>query len=406
MYKRQYLNRLKQRAKIQQVFIYNGAKREIVDEAPAGNIIGIGGVKSYVGETITLQPTEPFEKITHIFEPVVTKAIEATKPSDLPKLIDVLRQVAKEDPTVQIEINEETGEHLMHGMGELHLEVIENRIKTEKGVDVRTSPPIVVFREAIQKGSPEVESKTPNKHNKLYFKVEPLEKPVIEAIKNGELPEMRIKKRDEAIIKKLVECGYDTKTAQKVRSIHRSNILIDATRGQVHIGEIIDMIIDMFEDVMNAGPLAKEPCIGVKVILTDMKLHEDAIHRGPSQVYPAVREGIRSAMMQAKPVLYEPLQILHIEAPAENMGDISKLIANKRGQLLEMNQDGSLVIVKAKMPVAEMFGWSSDLRSATSGRGNSSLIDQMFEKLPEELQDKVIKQIRERKGLTDAMVGA
>jgi len=401
-----YLNLAKKQTKVQQVFIYYGAKREIVDDVPAGNIIGIGGVKTSVGETITLKPTEPFEKITHIFEPVVTKAIEAAKPSDLPKLIDVLRQVQKEDPTVEIEINEETGEHLMHGMGELHLEVIENRIRTEKGVDVKTSNPIVVYRETIQKESPEIEGKTPNKHNKFYFKVMPLEEGVVKAIKQGKLPEMRIKKKDLTIRKALVEAGLDSKEAEKVKDIYKGNIFVDATRGQVHIGEVIDMILDMFEDVMQKGPLAREPCIGVKVVMTDMKLHEDAIHRGPAQVYPAIRYGIRQAMMQAKPVLYEPLQILHIEAPQEHMGDVSKLIANKRGQLLEMNQEGSLVVIKAKMPVAELFGWSSELRSATSGRGVSSLIDQMFEKLPDELQEKVIKQIRDRKGLTDAMVGA
>jgi len=133
-----YLNKMKQKSKIQQVFIYNGAKREIVDHVPAGNIIGIAGVKSYPGETITVEQDTPFEEITHIFEPVITKAVEATKPADLPKLIDVLRQVGKEDPSIKIEINEETGEHLMHGMGELHLEIIENRIKENKGVDIKT----------------------------------------------------------------------------------------------------------------------------------------------------------------------------------------------------------------------------------------------------------------------------
>ncbi|MBW3014693.1 elongation factor EF-2, partial [Candidatus Woesearchaeota archaeon] len=101
-----------------------------------------------------------------------------------------------------------------------------------------------------------------------------------------------------------------------------------------------------------------------------------------------------------------PKQILHIEAPADYMGEISKLISNKRGQLLEMNQEGALVVARAKMPVGEMFGWSSDLRSATGGRGNSSLVDQMFEKLPNELQDKIVKQIRERKGLTESQLGA
>ncbi len=394
-----YLNNAKMESRIQQVFITNGAKREIVDNVPAGNIIGIAGVKSNVGETVTLQPSEPFEAITHIFDPVVTKAIEAAKPSDLPKLIEVLRMVGKEDPTVKIEINEETGEHLMHGMGELHLEVIENRIKTEKNVEIKSSPPIVVFRETVTKPSEEAMGKTPNKHNHLFFRVEPLEDSISEAIKKGEIPEIRIKKKDLAIRDKLVECGMETKTADKVKEIYNGNIFIDATRGQVHIGEVIELILDMFEDVMDKGPLAKEPCTKVKVILTDMKLHEDAIHRGPAQMYPAVREGIRGAMLTAKPMLYEPLQILHIEAPAEYLGEISKLISNKRGQLLDAQQEGTTSIIKAKMPVAEMFGWSSDLRSGTGGRGTSSLVDQMFEKLPEELQDKIIKQIRSRKGL-------
>lgn len=401
-----YLNNAKTTSRVQQVFIYNGAKREIVDNVPSGNIIGVAGLKSQVGETVTLTETEPFEAITHIFEPVITKAIEAKKPSDLPKLIEVLRQVAKEDPTIKIEINEETGEHLMHGMGELHLEIIENRIKSEKGVDIQTSPPIVVYREAISKRSEEVEGKTPNKHNKFYFVVEPLEKEVSEAIARGDIPSGRIKKKDQAIIDEFVKCGYDTKVATKVKDVFNGNVFIDQTRGIVHIGEVMEMMLDMFEDVMKAGPIAKDPCIGMKVMIMDMKLHEDAIHRGPAQVYPAVRDGIRGAIMTAKPILYEPLQIMQIEGPAEYMGEISKLVSNKRGQLLEMNQEGSLVVAKAKLPVGEMFGFSSDLRSATGGRGTSSLIDQMFEKLPDELQQKVIKQIRERKGLTDAMVGA
>jgi elongation factor 2 len=401
-----YLNRQKQHSKIQQVYIYNGAKREIVDDVPAGNIIGIGGVKSYAGETVTLEQTEPFEKITHIFEPVITKAIEAKRPSDLPKLVEVLRMVAKEDPTVQIEINEETGEHLLHGMGELHLEVIENRIRSEKGVDVQTSPPIVVYRETINKKSDEVEGKTPNKHNKLYFVVEPLETEVYDLIKRGDIPEFRIKKKDQSIVDKFVECGYDAKTSAKVKDIFKGNILIDSTRGIVHIGEVMEMVMDMFEDVMTQGPLAREPCLKVKVHITDCKLHEDAIHRGPAQIYPAVREGIRGAMMTAKPVMFEPMQILHIEAPADCMGELSKLIANKRGQLLEMTQEGALVVIKAKMPVAEMIGWSSAMRSATAGRGNSSLVDQMFEKIPEELQQKIRQQIVSRKGLTEAQLGA
>ncbi len=385
----------------QQIYIYNGAKREIVDNVPAGNIIGIGGLKGgYPGETVTEGVLEPFEAITHIFDPVITKAIEAKRPSDLPKLIDVLVQVSKEDPSIKIEINQETGEHLMHGMGELHLEIIENRIRTEKNMEITTSPPIVVYRETILGKNPTpAEGKSPNKHNKFYFRVEPLEDEIVDAIKAGTIPEGRIKKKDSSIWAALEEAGMDSKTSRNVRDIYNGNMLIDGTRGIVHIGEIIEMVMDMFEDVMNQGPLAREPCYKVKVILDDVKLHEDAIHRGPAQVYPAVRDGIRLAMMQAKPTLLEPLQTMQFDAPSEYMGEISKLIQNKRGQLLDMTQEADTISVKGKLPVAEMFGLAGDLRSATGGRGSSFLIDQSFEHLPAELQSKIIDQIRQRKGL-------
>ena len=403
-----HLNMAKSPARIQQVYVYNGAKREIVDNVPSGNIIGVGGLKAGVpGETVTTEgPTEPFEKISHIFDPVVTKAIEAKKPADLPKLIEVLRQVSKEDPTIHIEINEETGEHLLHGMGELHLEVIEQRIIKEKGVEVKTSPPIVVYREAITKESGEVEGKSPNKHNKLFFKVEPLDPEVTELIKKGELPIGRWKKKDTSGIEALRNLGWDTKVANKVKEVFEGNLFVDRTRGIVQINEIMELVLDMFEDVMKAGPLAKEPCVNMQVSLMDCTLHEDAIHRGPAQMYPAVREGIRGAIMQAGPLLYEPMQVTRIEAPNDYVGEVSKLVSSKRGQLQDMQQEGDITVVTAKLPVGELFGWSNDLRSATGGRGNSSLIDQTFELLPRELQDKVRKQIVSRKGLTEGSLGA
>ncbi|MBT4446230.1 elongation factor EF-2 [archaeon] len=404
-----YLNQAKMPARVQQVFIYNGSKREIVDNVPSGNIIGIAGCKAAMpGETITFGgPAEPFEKITHVFDPVVSKAIEAKKPSDLPKLIEVLRQVQKEDPTVVIEINEETGEHLMHGMGELHLEVIENRIKTEKGVEVKTSPPIVVYREAVNKESAEAEGKSPNKHNRLYFIAEPLDDEAAKAIRESKINPGRYKKKDNEMVAVLRdECGWNTKEAGNVRGIFEGNMFIDGTRGIVQISEIMELVLDMFQDVMKAGPLAKEPCVNMKITLMDCKLHEDAIHRGPSQMYPAVRDGIRGAIMGASPVLYEPLQLTRIEAPTDYVGEVSKLISGRRGQLQDMQQEGDINIVTALLPVGELFGWSNDLRSATGGRGTSSLISQKFEKLPSELQAEIRKKIVQRKGISENSLGA
>ena len=391
----------KKQLRVQQISVYNGSKREAVETAPAGNIIGIVGLKGiFSGETVSSDPDlEPFEEIKHIFEPVVTKAIEAKNPSDLPKLVEVLRQVNKEDPTIVIQINEETGEHLMSGMGELHLEVIENRIKSEKNVEVQTSPPIVVYRETVTKASPEVEGKSPNKHNKFYIKIEPLEDSYYKLIKSGEIPSVRFKKKETEYWQKFEAAGMVSKVSRKIRAVFNGNMILDMTRGIVHIGEVIEMVLDAFNDVMTSGPIAREPCTKVKVLLMDTKLHEDAIHRGPAQVLPAVRDSIRGAMLNAGMVIYEPMQVLQIEAPAKCMGNLSKLVQNRRGQLLDMQQEESHLVVKAKLPVGEMFGLSSDLRSATEGRGHFYVSDQVFEKLPSELQAKVSNDLRSRKGL-------
>lgn len=400
-----YIAGTKKMVRIQQVNVYKGAQRIQVDEALAGNIVGLVGLGDggRPGQTIVgTQDIEPFEAITHIFEPVVTKSIEATRPSDLPKLIEVLRQLDKEDPSLHITINEETGENLLSGMGELHLEVIEGRIKTEKGLDVKLGNPIVVYREGVLRKTPEpYEGKSPNKHNKLYFTVEPVEEQFSEAIKKGDVPSGRIKRKDKSAVEALMGAGYDRDEAQKVRDIYNGNVFVDATRGIVQINEIMEMVLDMFEEVCRQGPLAREPCLGIKVTLHDCKLHEDAIHRGPGQMYPAVRDGIRGAMTSATTVLYEPLQIIQFVAPATYMGELSKLISNKRGQLLDMEQEGEEATVSGKMPVGEMFGLSNDLRSATGGRGTQFVVDQVFDRLPGELQPDVLSRIRQRKGLGD-----
>ncbi|MFA5019776.1 MAG: elongation factor EF-2 [Candidatus Pacearchaeota archaeon] len=397
-----YMNLAKRNTRVQQVSVYKGAQRVVVDEVLAGNIVGIVGLKDvFAGETVSKKPIDPFEAITHLFEPVVTKSIEPLKTADLPKLVEVLRQVGKEDPSLRIEINDQTGESLISGMGELHLEIIENRIKSEKGLNVKTSAPIIVYRETVAKESEAKEGRSPNKHNSFFIKVEPLENDVYEAIQKGEIPEGRVKKKSEALATALRNFGWDGDTIRNVRDVYKGNIFLEETRGEVHLVEVIDMILDAFETLINAGPLAREPCMKMKVTLADIKLHEDAIHRGPAQVYPAVRDSISESMKSVGVVLLEPLQTHQIEAPNEFMPAITKLVSSKRGQLINVHQGDSGVTVEAKLPVAEMLGWSSDLRSATEGRGVSSLKDQSFERMPIELQANVVRRIRDRKGLAE-----
>jgi len=397
-----YMALAKRNVRIQQVSVYKGAQRMIVGETSAGNIAGVVGLKDvFVGETVSKSKIEPFEAIKHLFEPVVTKSIEATKAADLPKLVEVLKQVGKEDPSIKIEINEDTGESLMSGMGELHLEIIENRIKSEKGLDVKTSPPIIVYRETVEKESDSVEGRSPNKHNSFFIKVEPLEDDIYNAIKSGELREGRIKKKSQEVFDILSTLGWSGDMTRDVKDIYKGNIFLDETRGEVHMGEVIEMILDAFEMIMDQGPLAREPCMKLKVSLMDIKLHEDAIHRGPAQVYPAVREAVKGAMAKAKPAMFEPLQIHVIEMPDKFLSTVTKLVSSKRGQMLKVEQEGSLAQMKTKLPVAEMLGWSNDLRSSTEGRGSSSLLDQEFDKVPTGMQKDVIRKIRQRKGLSE-----
>ncbi len=396
-----YLNLAEKKQRIQQVLVYDGIKPELVDEVTAGNICAIAGVNAEPGETITLSVQQPFEEMKQIFQPVITKAITVEKSMDLPKLIEVLRKVAKEDPSIKIEINEETGENLMSGMGELHLEIVENRIKTEKGVEVKTSQPIIVYRETVTRVSGPTEGRSPNKHNSLFFNVEPLEPEVAAAIEKGEISEGRVKKKDDKLWSALTTVGVSNEEARQYRNVFQGNVFLDKTKGEVYMIEIIELILDAFEMVMKAGPLSREPCTNLKISLADVKLHEDAIHRGPAQVYPAVREALQEAFKKATPVLFEPVQTHVIEVPTEFMGEVTKLVTQKRGQMIDAKQEGIFSFIKARLPVAEMIGWSSDLRSATGGRGVSSLMDQAFERMPNELQQRVIRQIRERKGLAE-----
>ena len=394
------------RSRVQQVGVFFGPERVPTEKVPAGNIVYITGAKgATAGETICSPENKivEFEGIEHISEPVVTVAVEAKNTKDLPKLIEVLRQTAKEDPTIHVNINEETGEHLVSGMGELHLEVIGVRINN-KGVDINTSEPIVVYRETVAgKTANPVEGKSPNKHNRLYLEVAPLEDSLFQAMQNGDIKEGKIKDKEEA--QKFIEHGLDKEEARRVWDVYNKSIFINMTRGIQYLDEIKELVIEGFESALEEGPVANEIAMGMKFTLVDAKLHEDAVHRGPAQILPAIRNAIKGGMMMADPTLLEPVQKVFINTPTDYMGSVTKEILNRRGQIVDMPTEGDMVNVEAKVPVAEMFGFAGEIRSATQGRCLWSTENSGFERLPRELQGQIIRQIRERKGLSPQPFG-
>jgi elongation factor 2 len=388
--------------RVQQVGVFMGPERLEVERIPAGNIAAVTGLRdAFVGATVTtLEGMEPFESIKHASEPVVTVAVEAKHMKDLPKLVEVLRQVAKEDPTLKITLDEETGEHLMAGMGELHLEVIAHRIERDKGVEITTTPPLVVYRETIVGTAGPVEGKSPNRHNRFYVIVEPLEPEVRELIRNDEIS-MRMPEVERR--EKLMAAGLNKDEAKKIVNIFESNAYFDMTKGIQYLNETMELILEGFTEVMKAGPLSKEPCMGVKVKLMDAKLHEDAVHRGPAQVIPASRQAIQAAMLMADDTLFEPYQKVFIQVPQEQMGGATKEIQGRRGVIIDMTSEGDTTIIESKAPVSELFGFAGDIRSATEGRAMWSTEFAGFEPLPMSLMAEVVTGIRKRKGLKAAL---
>ncbi len=398
-----YLTGAKASERVQQVSFYMGASRVNTDSVCAGNIVGITGLKkATAGETVSNEEIKPFEGMIHVSEPVVTIAVEAKKTQDLPKVIEVLRQVAKEDPTLEVKIDEETGEHLLSGMGELHLDVIVNRIK-DGGLDIETSQPIVVYRETVTGKFGPVEGKSPNKHNKFYIEVEPLEGEVYEAIMDGRIEQGRRKGKSKDIRAELIELGMNKDEAPKVIDVYHGNVMLDMTRGVIHLDEVMELMLDSFEGVMDSSPLCNEPASRIKVKLMDAKLHEDAIHRGPAQVYPAVKNPIRACILSAKPVILEPVQNMWVDVPQEYMSPVTREIQRRRGLVSDMEQKDELMTVEGKLPVAESFGFAGDIRGASEGHALWSTENAGFDKLPTELQGSIIMQVRERKGLKKEM---
>jgi len=388
--------------RIQQVAVYKGPQRVQMDVIPAGNIIAVIGIpEAFSGETICSSDIEmtPFEAIKHIFEPVVTKSIEPKNPQDLVKVIEFLRQVSREDPTLAVSINEETGEYLVSGLGELHIDAKIERPIREKGIEITTSPPIVVYRETVRQESPVAEGISSNRHNRFYLSAEPLEPEVVAAMNEGKIRQENVRKYIKEVSQQLIEYGMSRDEAKNVIDIHNKNIIIDATKGIQYLHETIELIIEAFQNATDRGPLAGEQVIGVKVKLDDAKLHEDAIHRGPAQVLPAVSSAIREAMQRAKATLLEPIQMIRIDAPEELMGAAISQAQNRRGQVVDMKTEFGAAIITVKLPVAEMFGFEAQLKSATGGKGFYSLIDVTFEKIPEDLRLPAIAKIRERKGM-------
>ena len=390
--------------RVQQVSMMVGGDRITVPKVVAGNIAAITGIRS-AAAGVTLSRDKdftPFEAIRHYSDPVVTVAVEPKSMKDLPKFIDALRSLAKSDASLQVMTNQETGEALLAGMGELHLEITVYRLEEEQNIKVKVSPPIVVYRESVEGNNRgrSFEGKSPNRHNRFMIECEPLSPEVVAALRDGHFGNGTVRSGDaKEVGNKFGELGKDKDKMRKIYAIYGTNVLVNDTKGIQGLHETRELIIESFNEVCEKGPVADEPVMGMMVRLVDAKLHEDAIHRGPAQTIPAVRNAIKGAMIRARTVLMEPMQRSHVSVPNDWLGQVTREITNRRGIIEDMPSEGEATTVIGTLPVAETFGFSNDIRAASQGRAvwNSENIG--FEILPPQLFDKVVSEIRTRKGL-------
>lgn len=393
-----YLVDAKRSGRVQSVNIYMGNTREVVSVLPAGNIPALLGLEYAVaGETIsTMKGAQAFESIKYVSEPVVTIAVEPKHPKDLPKLVEALRRITVEDPNLVVKINEETGETLMAGMGVLHLEIATSLLQ-EAGLDIVTTPPLINYRETIRMKAGPIMSKSPNKHNKIFMRVEPIPDDILDMIRTGKLKEDMDKKEMAKILR---DKGWSADEARSVAAIDVSgNMLVDETKGVQFLQESMDSIRSGFDDVIHNGPIAHEQVRGVKFALHHFVPHEDPAHRGLAQLMPAARRAMLGSMLIANPVLLEPILGIEVKCPQDLIGQVSSVLSGKRGKLLNVEQKGIIAIIQGEVPASETFDLSEKMRGATAGKAMWNSYFKAWQPVPNSIFRNLVGEVRKRKGL-------
>jgi len=404
---------------IQRTILMMGRFTEAIEDVPAGNICGLVGVDQFLvktGTICTLKDAFNLKVMKFSVSPVVRVAVEPKSPADLPKLVEGLKRLAKSDPMVQC-IIEESGEHIIAGAGELHLEIcLKDLEEDHAGIPIKKSDPVVSYRETVSEESSEVcLSKSPNKHNRLYMTAGPLPDGLAAAIEDG-----KVTPRDDPKARKTLLCKefeFDATDAMRIWTFGPestgANLLIDTTKGVQYLNEIKDSCVAGFQWATKEGVMCDENMRGIRFNVKDATLHADAIHRGGGQVIPTARRVIYASMLTASPRLQEPVYLCEIQCPENAVGGIYGVLNRRRGIVFEeMQTPGTpMFVVKAHLPVNESFGFTADLRSNTGGQAFPQCVFDHWQDMPGNPMDmnanskpyNIVCETRKRKGLKEGL---
>ena len=337
--------------RIGRILMMHANKREEVDSVSAGDIAAAVGLKdTTTGDTLCDINNPIILEKMEFPEPVISVAIEPKTKASQEKMSIALQKLAEEDPTFRTYTDEETGQTIIAGMGELHLEIIVDRLLREFKVEANIGNPQVAYRESISKAA-EAEGKY-----------------VRQSGGRGQYGHCKIK----------IEPQEPGKGFEFVNNI------VGGAIPKEYIGPVQQGI----EEATQAGVLAGYPVLDVKVTLFDGSYHE--VDSSEMAFKIAGSMGFRAAVAKAAPVLLEPMMKVEITTPDEYLGDVMGDVSSRRGRIQGMNPKNGVHILDAFIPLAEMFGYATDLRSNTQGRATYSMQFDHYEKVPQAISDKVV----------------
>ncbi|PSL36760.1 translation elongation factor 2 (EF-2/EF-G) [Labedella gwakjiensis] len=341
--------------RIGKIFQMHANKENPVDAVTAGHIYAVIGLKDTTTGDTLCDPTSQVVLESMTFpEPVIEVAIEPKTKADQEKLSVAIQKLAEEDPTFRVEQNAETGQTVIKGMGELHLDILVDRMKREFKVEANVGKPQVAYRETIRKGverhdfTHKKQTGGSGQFAKIQFAIEPMEV-----------------------------------TADKTYEF------VNKVSGGRIPREYIPSVDQGFRDALNVGVLAGYPMVGVRATLLDGASHD--VDSSEMAFKIAGSMGFKEAARKASPVILEPLMAVEVRTPEEYMGDVIGDLNSRRGQIQSMEDASGVKVVRANVPLSEMFGYIGDLRSKTSGRAVFSMTFESYAEVPKAVAEEIVQ---------------
>jgi len=377
-----------------------------MDKVPAGNLFALYGFICPSGETFMNATEVPkdkeeqarlpsFEKISYACEAVVSRSIKPQDPHDLAKLGDVVGKWLQADPTAQFRLDKESKEYILSGIDPLQIDILTKRINNQVKIDI--GEPIIVYREKITKSSKDFYTKSSNSHNRMLMHIEPLDEKTEKMIETGRINDLMDQKERARILRE--EAGWDAKEARRIVDVYSGNLLVNGTSGLQRFDRIKSYLSAAFRDFVDGAILAKEPATGLKVVFTDLTIHEDPAHTGYNQIASMSFSAFSLAMMDAKPHLYEPIQKIDVKTPQGTESGVLAIINKHRGRVNNVIPEGEYIRVQGQLPAAELIGIADEIRGTTQGRAFFGYEFSGFEKVPNNLEEELILEIRKRKDM-------